>query len=365
MDDVLRLIDSIYEAAGRPDHWQAALTQLADATGSIDATMGGQTSAQVPMLISARTDPDYVRSYAEYYHARNPMQMAVFGQPVGKVVLDHMVMNKGAFESSDFFNEWCKPQGYLAGGALNLAADGGWRATVMVSGRNDYDQERYQLLERVAPHLRRAFELNQILHQTRALGVGAMAALEYVDRGVLVVNRSRLASTANAMAERILGIGDGLRLKGGQLTCDRPDESKTLERALASCERGTADSSGTTITITRSAGRSPLSLMCIPFPATAWWPGFDQQVALIFITDRDTRLEQRSQRLRARFGLTPAEAALAWEIAKSGGRQEAAESRGVSLSTARTQLSSIFDKTGVRRQAELVRLLLDTLDEPD
>jgi DNA-binding CsgD family transcriptional regulator/PAS domain-containing protein len=365
VDDIFSLIDDIYEAAGQPDHWQAALTHLADATGSIDATMGGQTSAQVPMLISARTDQDYVRSYAEHYHARNPMQMAVFGQPVGKVVLDHMVMNPDTFERSDFFNEWCKPQGYLAGGAVNLAAAGGWRATIMVSGRNGYDQERYQLFERVAPHLRRAFELNQILDQTRSLGLGAMAALEYVDRGVLVVNRNRHATTANAMAERILGLGDGLRLKGGQLICDRPGETRALERALASCERGTADSSGAALTITRSLGRSPLALMCIPFPATPWWPGFDQQVALIFITDRDARLEQRSQRLRARFGLTPAEAALAWEIAKAGGRQEAAESRGVSLSTARTQLSSIFDKTGVRRQAELVRLLLDTLDEPD
>lgn len=365
MNDVLNLIDDIYEAAARPEHWQAALSRLADISGSRDATMGGQTSAQVPMLISARTDPDYVRSYAEHYHARNPMQMAVFNQPVGRVVLDGMVLGREALQQSDFYNEWCVPQGYLWGGALNLAAAGGWRATIMVSGPKQHQAAELELLQRVAPHLCRAFQLNQVLHDTRSLGLGAMAALEYVDRGVLVVDRSGNVRSVNAMADRILGQGDGLHLRAGRLNCDLRSETLALERALASCERGLHESSGVTLMVTRGTARSPLSLMCIPFPTSQWWPGFEQQVAIIFITDRDARLEQRSQRLRARFGLTPAEAALAWEIAKTGGRQDAALKRGVSLSTARTQLSSIFDKTGVRRQAELVRLLLDTLDDPD
>lgn len=365
MDALLALIEDIYESAASPEHWQATLTRLADATKSGDATMGGQTAAQVPMLISARTDPDYVRSYAEYYHARNPMQMAVFNQPIGRPVLDRMVLAEDVLRSSEFYNDWCKPQGYLSGGAVNLAAAGGWRATIMVSGPKVHDTAEFKLLTRVAPHLCRAFQLNQILHQTRAMGLRAMAALEYVDRGVLVVDANGHVRSVNAIADRILGLEDGLHLKDGQLSCDIMGETTALERALAACERGVAESSGTGLTVTRSATRSPLSLLCIPFPATQWWPGAEQQSTMIFVSDRDARLEQRSHRLRARFGLTPAEAALAWEIAKSGGRQDAATRRGVSLSTARTQLSSIFDKTGVRRQADLVRLLLDTLDDPD
>jgi DNA-binding CsgD family transcriptional regulator len=56
--------------------------------------------------------------------------------------------------------------------------------------------------------------------------------------------------------------------------------------------------------------------------------------------------------------LTPAEADFALEIVKGDGRAAAAARFGISVGTARTHLTHIFDKTGVRRQAELVRLLL-------
>ena len=42
----------------------------------------------------------------------------------------------------------------------------------------------------------------------------------------------------------------------------------------------------------------------------------------------------------------------------SGSRKAAADRRGVSDATARAQLTSIFDKTGVRKQTDLMRLLL-------
>lgn len=70
-------------------------------------------------------------------------------------------------------------------------------------------------------------------------------------------------------------------------------------------------------------------------------------------------MRARVQRLRERFAFTPAEAAFALEIVKGDGRQAAADRLGITVGTARSHLSSIFDKTGSRRQAELVRLLLD------
>jgi DNA-binding CsgD family transcriptional regulator len=62
--------------------------------------------------------------------------------------------------------------------------------------------------------------------------------------------------------------------------------------------------------------------------------------------------------LRERFGLTPAEATFAFEIIKGDGRQATADRLGITVGTARSHLSNIFDKTGTKRQAELVRLLV-------
>jgi DNA-binding CsgD family transcriptional regulator len=62
--------------------------------------------------------------------------------------------------------------------------------------------------------------------------------------------------------------------------------------------------------------------------------------------------------LRSRFCLTPAEAQIALGIADGETLAAIAESRGVSVSTARGQLKSVFAKTGTHRQAELIRLLI-------
>jgi DNA-binding CsgD family transcriptional regulator len=74
----------------------------------------------------------------------------------------------------------------------------------------------------------------------------------------------------------------------------------------------------------------------------------------------EAELRTKLERWREQFGFTPAEANFALEIAKGDGRQAAADRLGITLGTARSHLSAVFDKAGVRRQAELVRLLLRT-----
>jgi DNA-binding CsgD family transcriptional regulator len=56
---------------------------------------------------------------------------------------------------------------------------------------------------------------------------------------------------------------------------------------------------------------------------------------------------------------------LASEILKGDGRVAAARRHGITPATAKTYLSSIFEKTGTHRQAELVRLLLEVADEQE
>jgi DNA-binding CsgD family transcriptional regulator len=77
------------------------------------------------------------------------------------------------------------------------------------------------------------------------------------------------------------------------------------------------------------------------------------------VNDPDSDRRRREINLRRRFGLTAAETGLAAEILHGHGGKAAARRRGISDATAKKQLSSIFEKTGTHRQAELVRFLLD------
>lgn len=58
------------------------------------------------------------------------------------------------------------------------------------------------------------------------------------------------------------------------------------------------------------------------------------------------------------FGLSRAEAAIAGGLMEGRRPEEIAERRNLRITTVRTHICSIYLKTGMSRQAELVRLLL-------
>jgi DNA-binding CsgD family transcriptional regulator len=67
--------------------------------------------------------------------------------------------------------------------------------------------------------------------------------------------------------------------------------------------------------------------------------------------------------LKNRFGLTPAEARLVQRLVSGDSLRSAAKVLGIKYETVRTHLKSIFQKTGARRQAELVIVVIRALSE--
>jgi DNA-binding CsgD family transcriptional regulator len=84
--------------------------------------------------------------------------------------------------------------------------------------------------------------------------------------------------------------------------------------------------------------------------------------AMIFIADPETSTAPDTVYLQRQFKLTPAEAALTQELLQGDGIAAAADRIGIAVATARAQLRSVLAKTGTGRQAELVRLVLNSLN---
>jgi len=59
------------------------------------------------------------------------------------------------------------------------------------------------------------------------------------------------------------------------------------------------------------------------------WSSVRAAAAIVLISDPEGDIRARADELRERFGLTPAEATLALEIAKGGGRKATAERLGI------------------------------------
>lgn len=87
------------------------------------------------------------------------------------------------------------------------------------------------------------------------------------------------------------------------------------------------------------------------------WVHLEDGKALVSFDDAET-IARRIDQAREIYGLSPAQIKLARLIVDGHDLASAAERLTVSTNTLRTQLQRIFDKTGVRSQAALVRSLL-------
>lgn len=86
--------------------------------------------------------------------------------------------------------------------------------------------------------------------------------------------------------------------------------------------------------------------------------GIDTPGVVMFIFESDLNNDKSSADVARIFGLTKAEARLTLAIANGVTATEYCSNNGISLNTAYSQIKNILSKTGTRRQAELVKLVL-------
>ena len=180
----------------------------------------------------------------------------------------------------------------------------------------------------------------------------------------IILDEQARVLSANPVAQVLLEQGDGLSLKGQWLHIEGRDINKELQQAVANIIRAQHQGEPSVVRalrVPRSSGRSDLGLVVRPVPVSKWSEGQSSPSAAIFISDPDLHESASRQTLAELFELTPAEANLAILLARGLSLAEVSDTQNVSQHTARAQLKSIFAKTGVSRQAELVRLVIKSV----
>ena len=170
-------------------------------------------------------------------------------------------------------------------------------------------------------------------------------ALDWLSCGVVIVDEDVMPIFANRSALALIDTG---RLPlSRKATLHRTDPVEGIRQAIAAFR-------GSYATATCKAGDPPLicTVASLPRPSA-----YRRARAILFVTAPE---QTRTTRLAdvAGLGLTRAEAAFAVEFANGHSLQACAERLGVSVTTAKSHLQRIFEKTGACRQAELMRLIL-------
>ena len=162
-DNLLGLVEKIYEAATDTSRWPVVLQSIADAFGAQDASLSAVSPVAVPWLVAPRTDPAFLQSYGQHYHPLNLFWGRMTRVPVGTAVTDRMVLRQETLRASQFYNEWSRPQNYLAVMGATLLVEDQWRFEFVVPGKSAFGPEHIKLYNALAPHLKRAVQLTHRL----------------------------------------------------------------------------------------------------------------------------------------------------------------------------------------------------------
>jgi DNA-binding CsgD family transcriptional regulator len=206
-------------------------------------------------------------------------------------------------------------------------------------------------------HLQRSVQLFMHLGPLDARAQAAEEALDRVALGVVLVSAKGQVLWLNRTAEAIVASDDGLSVERNGLSAARSDESRSLQRLIAAAG-ATGLNAACAISLSRRSGAPPLPVLVAPLSGKRLAEGPYWPAAIVFIGNPEQEARSPADLLRRLYGLTRAEARLAAILLQGKDLAEAAGELGVTMNTVRTQLRCVFDKTGARRQAEIVRILL-------
>lgn len=241
-------------------------------------------------------------------------------------------------------------------------------------GDRDFSDADLAVLQRLLPHVQNASRIRARFAGLETALAHARAALDALDDGVAIVDGGCRVRHLNAAAQAIVRDADALTLDRGTLRAVKSRDDLRLQGLLRQALRiasgmrtgrmsapDRADGSGSTaMRIERPLCRSSLQISAAPAASLAGLDGVDlfPGAAVVVVRDPDRVSAGGAETLMHAFGLTRREAELALALGQGLSLSAAAQRLGVTEGTARQYLKSVFAKTGVHRQAELVRLLL-------
>ena len=303
------------------------------------------------------------RFYREQFFASDPFVKLPEGQPV--TISEFLPQEE--FQASDFNQMFLKPTGVRFILGLDFRTNTDILARFRVSRNEnslDFGVEERALAALLLPHLRQSVEIFARLSRAASERTLYAGTLNQMAVGTIILDGHGKILDKDRIAEQLLKQADGVASVGGMLSLNDRAASVRLHetiRRIAESEKRGERSLVEAIRVERPSGKRDFGLIVKPAPQPRYLDEQHIPGIVVFISDPDRHTAMAPASLEKLFGLTPAEAAFAVLLGDGLTLDEAAAEQSIARNTARAHLRSIFAKTGVSRQTQLVRLIVTSL----
>lgn len=374
------LIDSIYQAATDPSHWNTVVPQVVEWVGAPRGVLftplnssdnGGYyfshlVTETMMQLYGTRYQSDDVWTGRAVACGLMQDGAVIIGDDIVSFEeLSHTVIYQELFSKYD--------TAHLLGGVIFGASSVDTPASAIALHRglkegrfHSHEGERLAIL---MPHLSRSLGVMTRLRDSEFKAAASLAALDRLNAGVVLFDARGAASFANRAARRIVEEADGLSLRhltGRSALGELAAEDRSTQDALSVAIRSAISPDilhtahfSRAVSVPRSSGRQAYTLNFSSLAAyNEFGAGSDVPRAIAFITDSSEPIRLDAEVMKKTFGLTPGEIRVAEMLAECLTVDETADRLCISRGTVKAHQQSIYEKTGTNNRAKLMKLLM-------
>ena len=363
-----RIIGSLHEAMLDDARWPSTAALIDEACGSkgnelVVAEGNGRADAKIlfaGLYYHGQRHEELEREYPEFYLAQDERVPRLPRLPDSQVVHVADLYTERELKTSPTYNE-ALPRASAQNG-LNVRLNGPdnthivWMLTDPIDSA-PWSSGQIEIIESLLPHIRQFVRVRQALVDAEAVGASSAALLESTQVGVIQLNRGGKIVATNDRALDILKRGEGLVDRGGYLNARIAADNDRLKKllALAIPAFGGQAAAGS-MTVGRSPHLPRLALHVNPVTVRQMDLSARRVAALVLVVDPLSQPRIDPDLVAETLGLTLAESQVAAALAEGSNVREIAAATRRKESTVRWFIRQIYEKRGISRQADLVRL---------
>lgn len=363
-DLLSRLLQQLYAGVVEMPPWEPFLEELRRETACVAALimLAPPESAAVNLLSIAGGQPEISSAYRDQLFAHEPM----LNLPEGRVVTLHEFVGAHEIQRNAYYNDFMRPWGigFVLGADVQTTAGYSARLRLCRSpDGDDFEVSTRELIDALLPHLRQAVEIFDQVHRLQVEKIELNDAFDRLGVATFLLDASGRVARPNQCAVALLSSGEDLTVRHGKLSIGAKSAQLQLAQVLDEVREAKGASAERrrrlpkVITIGRGPGLPVLAIVVRRLQSPADLRADHVPAVAVYVCQPEPGSRVPEELVRELLGVTRAEAALAARLASGATLDEVAGDLGITRATARTQLYSVFRKTGLHRQSELVALI--------
>lgn len=365
------LVGAIYDVTLDAERWPNTLGKICEVLGFRKATVDLNLVPGMMNLLSFHHGIDQREASAMISNYAGMPEVwgglaAVMARPIDRVWVVSRLVRQDALVQASYYTNWVKPTGLIDGAAIVLSRDRGMFGSLRLATdtrRGFIDNRLIKALDALLPHCQRAARIHGMLAHAGNAATNFQAVTDALSAPVILLATDCAIVHLNPAAHAFLEDGGILTCVNGRLVSSVAAVQKFLCRAirqLSDRETGTPDNA-IDLSIRLPAQAAPaLHLLPLGAPSNPLKSRLGgDAVAALFIASATASHMLARDRLKAAFGLTTAELNVLACIHAGKATQEIAAELGIAVSTVRTHVLHLFQKTDTHCRIELIRLSND------